>query len=296
MNKPKIHHTGVVLMPDVPLHVYAIEGSHFSVLIDTGITPMKNEILSMCDKAGGIRYVFITHAHADHIGCNRAVRDHTGATFLAGGALPWIEDYETHIREFCLQEETGDYTPGQAAEVRSIMDEPVRVDITLREGDLIRPGGETVLETIAVPGHKLEELAFLEHSTGILFMGDLFLALKAPFFHGFQTASGFHNSLHKIENLLESGRAKSVYAAHFNPLDAGQAMAVINETRSFLDQIRDHTLDAVNGNDLTTIWKTVCSKMHKDLEFRGYAMISVQLAELENAGLIRNEGGLWQHG
>lgn len=280
-------------MPGVPLNVYAVQGSRFSVIIDTGILPMKDDILKMCDSAGNIRYVLITHAHADHIGCNAAVRDHTGASFLAGGALPWIEDYEVHLREFCLPDETGKYTPGQAGDVRSIMDEPVKVDLTLQEGDMIRPGDETELHVIAVPGHKLEEIAFLESNSRSLFMGDLFLALKAPFFHGFQTATGFHDSLDKIETLLESGKVETVYPAHFDALNPEGALQVIAETRSFLRDVLNHTFAAAAGRDRETIWKTVCAKMNKELEFRGYAMIGVQLRELEEAGLIRRGDGKW---
>ncbi|MCK7528614.1 MAG: hypothetical protein MZV64_69210 [Ignavibacteriales bacterium] len=64
------------------------------------------------------------------------------------------------------------------------------------------------LETIALPGHKLEEVGFLNHSTGDLFTGDILLALAAPFFHGFQTARGFRNSLNKIKQLINDGKIK----------------------------------------------------------------------------------------
>lgn len=280
-------------MPDVPLNVYAVEGSGFSVLIDTGIAPMKNEILGLCEAAGNIRYVLITHAHADHIGCNQAVRDKTGAKFLAGGALPWIENYETHIREFCLPEATGEYTPGQAEDVRSIMDEPVTVDITIQDGDLIRPGDETEIQTISLPDHKLEEIAFLENTTRTLFMGDLFLALKAPFFHGFQTSTGFRSSLAKIQLMIEVGQIESVYPAHFAPMNADEALKAVKNTSGFLDAVENHTLEAAKGGTMPEIWQEVCRKMNKELEFRGYAMIEVQLMELLQSGQIRFEGGKW---
>src|SRR5690606_6858333 len=119
-SRAKIHTTGVVLMPDVPLHVYAVEGPEYSVLIDTGIVQMKKEILELCDRAGKPRVVAITHAHADHIGCNFAVKQATNALFAASGALSWIEDYETHYQEFCLPEQTLEYTPDQRNDVNGV--------------------------------------------------------------------------------------------------------------------------------------------------------------------------------
>lgn len=289
----KIHTTGVVLMPEVPLHVYAIEGPEYSVLIDTGIVQMKKEILELCERANNLRIVAITHAHADHIGCNHAVKQATGALFAASGALSWIEDYETHYREFCLPEQTLEYTPDQRDDVNGVMDQEVHVDMFIGDGDIFRLGDDIELHTIAVPGHKLEEVAFLETSSKSLFMGDLLLALKTPFFHGFQTARGFYNSLDKVTRLIEDGSIETVYAAHHDAMDATKAVERIQDTRSFLDEIAEQTLKAADGRPFTDIWKSVCKAMDRQLEFRGYAMLQVQLQEMETAGRVRQENGSW---
>lgn len=280
-------------MPDVPLHVYAVEGDRYSVLIDTGIAPMKSDILKLCNNAANLRYVVITHAHADHIGCNDAVKEATGASFAAAGALPWIEDYDTHISEFCLPAKTGEYTPGQANDVRSIMDSPVKVDLVVQHGDRFRLGDHTELNVIAVPGHKLEEIALLETYSGILFMGDLLLALKAPFFHGFQTAKGFHKSLDTVESLIHGGVVKQINAAHFDAMPAEKALIHINDTRNFLFEVEKRTIDAAKGATMQAIWKNVCAGMDKELEFRGFAMIKTQLEELLSAGTLKLEDDKW---
>ncbi len=293
MKKAIIHHTGVLLMPDVPLHVYAVEGERYSVLIDTGIAPMKSDILNLCKEAKNLLYVVITHAHADHIGCNHAVKEATGASFAAAGAISWIEDYDTHINEFCLPIETGEYTPGQAEDVRSIMDQPVNVDLILQHGDIFRLGDNTELKVLAVPGHKLEEIALLETFSETLFMGDLLLALKAPFFHGFQTAKEFHNSLNYIETLIHDGSIKHVYPAHFDAMSSEKALKHILETRNFLFEVENRTIEAAKGVSMLEVWKSVCSAMDKELEFRGYSMIQTQLEELREAGILKLEHGKW---
>jgi glyoxylase-like metal-dependent hydrolase (beta-lactamase superfamily II) len=285
-----IFETHVELMPGVPLCVYAVRGERFSVLIDTAVAGMKDQILELCHEVGRLEYVLITHAHADHIGCNAAVREATKARFVAGGALPWIEDLETHYREFCLPDKLPE-ADNQRAEIMGLMDGPVPVDFVITEGVRIRLGGSVELETFAFPGHKLEEIGFLEHSTGSLIIGDVLLALAAPFFHGFQTSTGFYRSLEKLEHLVGSGRVKRVLSAHHMPLEPEQALEAINHTRRFLDEVEAATLEAATGVDFETLWKTVCHGMNKQLEFRGYAMLEVQVAELVAAGRLVVENG-----
>jgi len=293
MASTKIHTTGVVLMPGVPLHVYAVEGPEYSVLIDTGIIQMRDAILDLCDRAGRPRLVLITHAHHDHIGCNKAVKEHTKALFGAAGALEWIEDYDLQYREFCLPEFTLEYEPNQREEVLSIMDAPIHMDMLIQEGDLFRLGEGVELRTLAVPGHKLEEVAYLETQSKSLFMGDLLLALKTPFFHGYQTSNGFYHSLDRVRGLIEDGSIDNVYPAHHDAMNAEQALVAIRETRKFLDNITDATLAEATGASFEQIWKGVCHRMNRQLEFRGYAMMQVQLREMTETGMLRHEQDHW---
>lgn len=283
--------TGLTLMPGVPLNVYALRGSEYSVIIDTGIAAMRDDIVRLCADAGNLRYALITHAHADHIGCNRAVRDATGARFAAAGAFPWIEDFELHYREFCLVDETAlPDSAEQRSEILGLMDGEVHTDIGLVDGTRFRLGDDLELETIALPGHKLEEVGFLDRERGDLFMGDLLLALAAPFFHGFQTAGGFTTSLDRVEALLESGVVRRVFPAHHAILDQQAALDSIADTRAFLAQVEAATIDAATGRTYPELWRAVCAALDKQLEFRGYAMLEVQVQELIDRGVLRRDG------
>lgn len=279
------------LMPGVPLYVYGVSGSEFGVVIDTGVAAMREQLLELCREVGDVRYVLLTHAHADHIGCNRAVRDATGARFAAAGALPWIEDMATHYREFCLVGDDLPDSPEQREEIMGLMDGPVHVDFVIGEGTRIRPDPGTELLTVALPGHKLEEVGFLMPATGDLIMGDLLLALAAPFFHGFQTARGFRSSLSRVEGMLADGTVKRILPAHHPPLLPEEASTAIEETRKFLDGVQEATVEAANGVTFPDLWREVCTGLGKQLEFRGYAMLRCQVDELVAEGVLTEEAG-----
>jgi len=278
-------------MPDVPLNIYALRGSEYSILIDTGIKSMRDQILSLCAETGDIRNVLITHAHADHIGCNAAVKEKTNAQFFAAGAIPWIENMETHYLEFCIPSEYLPDSPEQREEILGLMDGPINIDAVINEGTTFRPGNGIELETIALPGHKLEEVGFLNHSTGDFFTGDILLALAAPFFHGFQTARGFRNSLDKIKELITKDKVKRILAAHHHPLDKEKAFDAIKTTELFLDDIKQAVIQEAKGIHYPILWKRICERMNKQLEFRGYAMLEVQVNELIEDGILHNDNG-----
>ncbi len=320
--------TRTTLMPGVPLCVYGVAGRDFGVIVDTGVASMREQLLELCREVGNVGFVLLTHAHADHIGCNRAVQAATGARFAAAGALPWIEDMETHYREFCLVAEGaanagatggpimagadagggvgaeagadggGDLPDSdeQRAEILGLMDGAVHVDVVVGDGARFRLDDDTELVTVALPGHKLEEVAFWNPATGDLFMGDVFLALAAPFFHGFQTARGFRSSLERVERMLADGAVTRVLPAHHEPLDADGAAREVARTRAFLREVEDATVEVAaagreGGVTFSELWRGVCRALNRQLEFRGYAMLQAQVAELVQEGVLRREGG-----
>ena len=284
--------TGIDLMPGVPLNVYGLRGQEFSVVIDTGIAAMRDDLLALCRDLGNVGMVLLTHAHVDHIGCNATVRAATGARFAAAGALDWFEDLHTHYREFCLVSDELPDSAAQREEIFGLVDGPVHVDLLIEEGVTFRLDDETELKTVRFPGHKLEEVGFLDAARGDLFIGDVLLALAAPFFHGFQSARAFEDSLQRLLDLIDDGQVKAVYAAHHRPLDAEAAVAATSATLAFLAEVEACTLEAARGVSFSELWRTVCNRMQRQLEFRGFAMLRCLVDELVAEGVMREEGGV----
>lgn len=289
---PHIVSTGVELLPGVPLTVYGVRGRDYSVLVDTGIASMREGVLGLCRELGNVGIVLLTHAHVDHIGCNASVKAATGARFGAAGALPWLEDLDTHYREFCLVTDELPDSTEQREEILGLVDGAVSIDLLIDEGVTFRLDGETELTTLRLPGHKLEEVGFLDRRRGELFTGDLLLALAAPFFHGYQGAGAFQNSLERLLRMIEAGEVRAVYAAHHPPLDADGAAAAARATLGFLDEVRERTLAAAStGMTFSALWRAVCAAMDKQLEFRGHAMLRCLVDELVAAGALVEDGG-----
>lgn len=283
-------------MPGVPLNVYALRGRAYSVLIDTGIASMKEDVLDLCRELGNVGFVLLTHAHADHMGCNAAVHAATGARFAAAGALSWFEDLEHHYREFCLVDQAAQGAPPDSEEQRSeimgLMDGAVHIDLLLEEGSALRLDDETRLRTLRLPGHKLEEVAFLDEAGGRLFMGDVLLALAAPFFHGLETAFGFRASLQRLRELIEAGTVSTVYASHHPPLGADAALAAVAASDRFVEEVLDAVVEAANDVSQQRLWLDVTERLGRVPEFRGFAMLQRMVAELVERGVLGTEGGL----
>ena len=289
----RLYSTHIELLPGVPLYVYAVRGDHSSAIIDTGIRPMRDSVLHLCEQASSdtvpLAWVLTTHLHADHIGNHRAVRERFDAKIACGGSATWLEDFDVHYREFCLPELVAEPL-GQRDEILGLMDGPTIADVKLQPGSLVRLGGIN-LEVIPFAGHKLEEIGFLERESGTLILGDLLLALDAPFFHGFDTASGFRESLARLEELIQAGTVQRVLSSHHVPLEADGAIAAVARTRRFLDDVEAATLEAASSVHFEMLWRSVSARLSKEADFRGYAMLRSQVNELEATGRLHVHAG-----
>lgn len=98
---------------------------------------------ALCAAADGrIRYVLVTHTHADHSPAARRLAERCNAKLLGRPAPP------------------GRY-----------QDATFRPDRVLEDGDTVRAGG-TELRVLHTPGHASNHLCFLRVADGLLFTGD----------------------------------------------------------------------------------------------------------------------------
>jgi glyoxylase-like metal-dependent hydrolase (beta-lactamase superfamily II) len=165
-------------------------------LIDTGVkSPEAFEALRKGFKEFGyaleqVRRILVTHAHMDHYGQARRIREMSGATVYA--SEPEAERMKTHwspsaqrddriMRVFQrwgvpLEVARGD---GGMSDMSKRLQDPMDVDVVLAEGDRIEVGDWT-LEVIETPGHCEGHVVFYERDTKTLFSGDHLLTDISP--------------------------------------------------------------------------------------------------------------------
>jgi hydroxyacylglutathione hydrolase len=127
-----------------------------AVVIDPGDDAQ--DILKVIqDKGLRVRYIVNTHAHFDHVGANRAVKDATGAALL-------------------LHEADAPVLAAVASQSRSFGMGPVSSpppDRLLKHGDKIT-AGEVSLTVVHTPGHTPGGISLIEE--GMVFTGDSLFA------------------------------------------------------------------------------------------------------------------------
>ncbi len=139
-------------------------------LIDTGVAGAEEAIFQYVRKAGRnpaeIAWAVLTHAHPDHIGSARRIREAVGCRIAIHAAeREWIEDVEKQVRERPV--------PG----FHTLVAGSAPVDRALADGEIIDTDDETRLQVIHTPGHSAGSISLWFGRDGALFCGD---AVPAP--------------------------------------------------------------------------------------------------------------------
>ncbi len=176
--------------------VFPEAGSDSLTLVDCGVKkPDAFDALRTGFKAHGwafeqIDRILITHAHLDHFGQAKRLRDLSGATVYASeieaGRMTehWLPSAErspvvqAFFRRWAVPDEAFEIDPVKAKMASQWLD-PIEVDEIVSEGDRIDAGGLT-LEVFETPGHCEGHIVFYERDTGLLFSGDHLLTDISP--------------------------------------------------------------------------------------------------------------------
>lgn len=158
--------SGFGYSPAGDCNVFLLDGGTELALIDTGGGNGAKEILNNVKSSGldpeKITVTYNTHAHFDHIGGNKEIKEKTGCKIAASGIEK--ESIET-LDELSLY---------SMALERGLDFEATKVEVTLEEGD-IQIIGDIELEVIHNPGHTPGGLSFKMEDEGktSIFCGDI---------------------------------------------------------------------------------------------------------------------------
>jgi len=165
-----------------------------------------------------LNYIFNTHHHADHVGGNLSLKDHTECKIA-----------------------------GCAADQKRIPG----IDIKLSEGDTLKLGSHTI-QVISCAGHTTGHIAFYIADTNALFCGDTLFAMGCGrLFEG--TAEQMQQSLRKFTTLPLNTK---IYCAHeYTAANAQFAHSVEPENQELLSAIE--RIKHLRSNNQATVPTTL---------------------------------------
>lgn len=297
----KIFAAKLMLSDTTPLYTYLIKGNQFSVLIDSGIASMFNDIVDMVNESQStnVRFLFNTHPHADHIGSNKQLKEKYDLLVAAPvGSERWIEDMEYHYEQFCLPfPEILPHSDETKQEILGLMDGGCIVDLSIMEGMSMKLDSETQISAFSLAGHMRYEIGFIEHSTNTLILGDAITLYEGELFPGHFSPKQYRSTLMKLEEMNRTYQFNQVITAHFDPTDSIGLNKLLHNIHAFIDEV-DRTIyhilaEASEPLSLEPIWRSVCEQMGRIYEFRGLAMVHAHLTEAVEDGKIVQVGDLY---
>ena len=157
--------------PDVP--VYLLDGEH-PAIIDTGFSFLGHHYASAISEVLGSRtpaYCLLTHSHFDHCGSVSVLKSHfpemkivsseqAKATLARPNAIELIRELNrASVKVFQRNGFIGD---------ASIEFTPFEIDMTVKEGDLLKISPDQTLQVIETPGHTRDCLSYYVPEIGAL--------------------------------------------------------------------------------------------------------------------------------
>ncbi|NQT47744.1 MAG: MBL fold metallo-hydrolase [Chloroflexi bacterium] len=165
---------GFDLTDEYDCNIYLLDGGSEAALIDAGGGRDVPSIMRIIEENGvpleRVRYLFLTHAHADHAGGAAAFREELGLQVLAAhDVVDFLQENDERIIALELAKEAGIYPPDFCFRA-------CPVDRELREGQKVVVG-DCELLVMETPGHAAGCLSFLMERAGkqYLFGGDTIL-------------------------------------------------------------------------------------------------------------------------
>lgn len=201
-----------------------------------------------------IKYVIVSHYHADHIYGLQAFKDHTGAVIIAQRkAYVYINGEAAALR---LAQRRKALAPWVNENTRVV--EP---DITFSDRLTVKLGGTRFRLIYAGPAHSPSDIMMMVEPTGVLFAGDIVQNHRIPALDG--PAVDTANWLKGLATVRKL-KPRFIIPGHGEP--STDAVSAIDFTRDYLLYVRKNMKQAVeNWEDFNQAYEKTDWSKYKNL-------------------------------
>lgn len=238
--------------------IYAIVGSKYTLLVDTGFddsirTTVVNYFKEKKLSLDAVRYVINTHSDYDHTGGNKAVRELMPNALICAGERdrPMIENLNSmffdRYNEF--EKEHGFAESKDAKDFMMSVAFETNVDIGFAGNERIDLGGRYV-EILHTPGHSWGHVSILDEKSRAIIIGDAVLGNSVLLADGqpaFPPTYRFVEAYRSTIRLLKGYQASEILTSHY-PRYVGQAGTdFLDLSLNYTDLIEQICLDTLKS-------------------------------------------------
>ncbi len=208
------------------VYSYLILGKRI-FLIDCGVASSRDVIFDYIRETGRdpleISAAIITHAHPDHMGGASAIKEETGCGIICHEEdAAWIEDVDRQYMERPV--------PG----FRSLVEGPVKVDLRVKDGDILKFDDGNTLRIIHTPGHSKGHISLVCEEDDALFCGDVIpVPASLPIYEDALA------SVRSIRKLMALSGLKALCPAWDEPLFGERIYSAMADGIGYIRQIHD---------------------------------------------------------
>jgi glyoxylase-like metal-dependent hydrolase (beta-lactamase superfamily II) len=276
---------------------YLVIGDAGVALIDAGILGTEKQVLKLIEDLGieksRLRVVLVTHAHADHAGSVRELKDETGCLVaVQGSGAELIRDRELMFQDFMLafpaQMQINDLMRERWF---AIAGEPANPDIQFYgDGFRIDLGG-VILDAKETPGHSKDSICVYEPNRHWLFTGDSICG-RGPFDEPpcYRDATVYRDSLLRMKKL----KVDWLFAGHFPKMNHEEAAYFVDESLDVVEKIdrivREMAVNAGGSFTLEEVGRGIAETMGYEYMIQALFTANAHLIELERLGVVAKFG------
>lgn len=270
----------------LPLWLHVIDAGSELVLLDAGIASTPEaatapELAALGLGLGDLTLVVNSHAHPDHMGGNAVLKKHSGARFAAPALeAGWLEDNERLLTELWGTDPAAlDLSDGERTEILGMLDDRVRVDILLRDGDQLP--ADRGLRVVTTSGHSPGHIAVLDEPSRTLFTFDDVQGRGRPFLDSETWLAPLYTSVNQyvdgLNRLLELD-FDALVPSHGDPLDAAAGRRRIIESVEWVSDVDGFTRQLLKTRGSLTV-RELAGEIGTQLgAFGGLCLQTVQMA------------------